>query len=210
MDQCHSLLLWWWWWWWWWPPIDGDDTSARGCPGEVSMGNMSLWFCTDMEAVNMSVLVDVVWPPAIVVVGGLMRFSFCLRLQNHTRTTSFSMDRLSAKIEISSDVGLGFALNAFSNEYLMDVSMDVRFLRRLPIASGVVRGLHNALGLVIVLSASTSHFCNNGFSLHMFLKDRFSASNLEMVVWEKSLPYSLPIARPTSPWVNPVKKGEKI
>lgn len=111
-----------------------------------------------------------------------MRFSFCLRLQNHTRTTSFSIDRLSANTDISSDVGLGFALNAFSNEYLMDVSIDVRFLRRLPMASGVVKGLHNALGLVIVLSASTSHFCSNGFSLHMFLKDKFNASNLDIVV----------------------------
>ncbi len=54
-----------------------------------------------------------------------------------------------------------------------------------------------------VLSASSSHFCRRGLSLHMFLKDRLSASNLEMVVWEKSLPYILPMARPTSPCVYP-------
>ena len=37
----------------------------------------------------------------------------------------------------------------------------------------------------------------------MFLNDRLSASNREMVVWEKSFPYILPIARPTSPCVYP-------
>lgn len=40
--------------------------------------------------------------------GGLILFSFCLRLQNHTRTTSFSMQRESANIVISSLVGFGF------------------------------------------------------------------------------------------------------
>jgi hypothetical protein len=35
--------------------------------------------------------------------------------------------------------------------------------------------------------------------LHMFLNDRLSASKRDMVVWLKSLPYSLPMARPTSP-----------
>lgn len=49
------------------------------------------------------------------------------------------------------------------------------------------------------LPASLSHFSSSGFSLHMFLKLRLSASNREMVVWLKSLPYSLPIATPTSP-----------
>lgn len=55
----------------------------------------------------------------------------------------------------------------------------------------------------MLLSASSSHFCSNGFSLHIFLKLRFSASNREMVVCEKSLPYNLPMARPTSPCVKP-------
>lgn len=58
-------------------------------------------------------------------------------------------------------------------------------------------------GFVILLSASSSHFCSNGFSLHIFLKLKFNASNLDMVVCEKSFPYSLPIANPTSPWVKP-------
>jgi hypothetical protein len=40
----------------------------------------------------------------------------------------------------------------------------------------------------------------------MFLNDRFKASNLDMVVCEKSLPYILPIARPTSPWVYPERR----
>lgn len=121
-------------------------------------------------------------------VGGLIRFSFCLLLQNQTLTTSFSIVKLSASIAISSEVGLGFCRKAFSSATRTVVSMLVRFLRRRPIASGVVSGFVSALGLVSVLSASSSHFCNNGFSLHMFLNDKFNASNLEMVVWEKSFP----------------------
>ncbi len=113
------------------------------------------------------------------------------------------MHRLSANMAISSDVGFGFNRNAFSKEPLTVVSMDVRFLRLLPMASGVVKGLLRALGLLIVLSASDSHFCSKGFSLHIFLNDRFNASNLDMVVWEKSLPYNFPMAIPTSPWVKP-------
>ena len=53
--------------------------------------------------------------------------------------------------------------------------------------------------LFIELSASSSHLANNGFNLHMFLNDKFKASKREMVVCEKSLPYILPMARPTSP-----------
>lgn len=43
-------------------------------------------------------------------------------------------------------------------------------------------------GLEMLLSASSSHFCSNGFNLHIFLKLRLRASNLDMVVCEKSLP----------------------
>lgn len=135
--------------------------------------------------------------------GGLIRFSFCLRLQNQTRTTSFSIPRLSANMEISSDVGFGFLIKAFSNARRTVVSIEVLFFLRRPIVSGVAIGLLKAPGFAIELSASSSHLCSSGFSLHIFLKLRFSASNLEMVVWEKSLPYSLPIARPTSPCVKP-------
>lgn len=39
---------------------------------------------------------------------GLMRFSFCRRLQNHTRITSFSMFSCSAITRISSEVGFWF------------------------------------------------------------------------------------------------------
>lgn len=109
-------------------------------------------------------------------------------LQNQTLTTSFSMPRLSARREISSDVGFGFCKNAFSNATRTLVSIDVLFFLRLPIASGVVKGLFSELGLLTELSASSNHFCSKGFSLHMFLNDRFSASNLEIVVWEKSFP----------------------
>lgn len=58
-------------------------------------------------------------------------------------------------------------------------------------------------GFVMLLSASSSHFWSNGFSLHMFLKLRLRASKRDIVVWEKSLPYNFPMARPTSPCVKP-------
>lgn len=131
--------------------------------------------------------------------GGLIRFSFCRLLQNHTRTTSFSICSDSANMAISSEVGFGFCRKAFSSAIRTLVSILVRFFRRLPIASGVVWALVNALGLLMLLSASSSHFCNSGFNLHIFLKLKFNASNREMVVWLKSFPYNLPMANPTSP-----------
>lgn len=42
--------------------------------------------------------------------GGLILFSFCRRLQNHTRITSFSMFSWSAIMVISSEVGFWFCL----------------------------------------------------------------------------------------------------
>jgi len=129
---------------------------------------------------------------------------FKYRLQNQTRTTSFSIFRFSASIEISSEVGLGFWMNARSSATRTVVSMEVRFFLRRPTASGVVWGFESALGLFKELSASSNHFWRRGFNLHMFLNDRLSASKREIVVWLKSFPYSFPIARPTSPCVNPV------
>lgn len=73
--------------------------------------------------------------------GGLIRFSFWRRLQNQTRTTSFSMHRRSASVAISSLVGFGLIRNAFSNAPRTEVSIDVRFFRRRPMVSGVVKGL---------------------------------------------------------------------
>ena len=125
---------------------------------------------------------------------GLRRFSFCLRLQNQTRTTSRSMLRESETNAISSLVGLGFWLNALSKAILIVVSMEVRFLRRLFIAScwaGVRRWwFKNWLcwWLEWLASASSSHLARMGFSLHMFLNERLRASNLDIVVWLKSLP----------------------
>lgn len=100
----------------------------------------------------------------------------------HTRITSFSMFKFSARIEISSDVGFGFWMKALSSATLTVVSIEVRFFLLRPTASGVVCGLESALGLFRELSASSNHFCNRGFNLHMFLKDRLRASNLEIVV----------------------------
>jgi len=89
-------------------------------------------------------------------------------------------------------VGFGFWIKAFSRATLTLVSIDVLFFRRLPIASGVVSGFDRELGLFNELSASSSHFCNNGFSLHMFLKERFNASNLENA--ESSILFKKPVA----------------
>ena len=147
---------------------------------------------------------------------GFVRFSFCRLLQNQTRTTSFSIHKLSAKLVISWLVGFELIKKAFSRATRTDVSIEVRFFRRRPIVSGVVRGLLKVLGpnilrakerkslfftykcfarcktyppgLFMLRSASSNHFCSSGFSLHMFLKLKFNASNRDMVVWEKSLP----------------------
>ena len=66
---------------------------------------------------------------------GFSLFSFCLLLQNQTLTTSLSMLRLSETKAISSPVGLGFWLKALSKATLIEVSIEVLFLRRLLIAS---------------------------------------------------------------------------
>lgn len=55
------------------------------------------------------------------------------------------MYKRSASFEISSLVGFGFEWNSFSKAPRTDVSIDVRFLRRRPIVSGVVNGLLNVL-----------------------------------------------------------------
>lgn len=60
-------------------------------------------------------------------IGQLIRFSFWRRLQNQTRTTSFSMESCSAIKEISSELGLGLSWNLFSSVERMLVSMLVRF-----------------------------------------------------------------------------------
>lgn len=77
---------------------------------------------------------------------GFVRFSFCRRLQNQTRTTSFSMHKLSARLVISWLVGFELMKKAFSSATRTDVSIDVRFLRLRPMASGVVSGLLKVLG----------------------------------------------------------------
>ena len=121
-------------------------------------------------------------------------------LQNQTRTTSFSMQRLFPTARISSDVGFGFLKKALSKAIRTVFSIEVRFFLRFPIRSTQAWVLGVILGCPLSeLSASSNHFSNNGFSLHIFLNDKFKASNLDMVVCEKSLPYILPMASPTSP-----------
>ena len=95
--------------------------------------------------------------------------------------------------------GFGLLRKCCSNVCLMDTSMLVRFFRFRPWAA-----ILSMLAQVpVVLSASCSHFCNKGFSLHMFLKLSCRASNLQIVVWEKTFPYKVPSASPTSAWVKP-------
>lgn len=79
-------------------------------------------------------------------------------------------------------------MNARSRATRTVVSIDVLFFLLRPMVSGVVWGLERALGLLRELSASSNHFCSNGFSLHIFLKERLSASKREIVVCEKSFP----------------------
>lgn len=116
--------------------------------------------------------------------GGVIRFSFCLRLQNHTRTTSFSSCRLSASDVISCAEGLGHFKKWLSKAPLTLTSMEVRFFRFRPCAAI----LSILVGLPVDESASSSHLFNSGLSLHMFLKLSCRASNLQMVVWEKTFP----------------------
>lgn len=59
--------------------------------------------------------------------GQYILFSFCRRLQNHTRTTSFSMDSCSEMSVISSEFGFGLSKKRFSSVSLMFVSMLVLF-----------------------------------------------------------------------------------
>ncbi len=106
-------------------------------------------------------------------------------------------------IFISSEVGFGFFRKALSRAILTLLSMDVLFFLLFPKSSAHAWLVWRLIGVVPLTwaSASSSHFSKSGFSLHMFLKERLRASNREMVVWEKSLPYIFPMARPTSPWV---------
>ena len=109
--------------------------------------------------------------------------------------------RLSPMIRISSEVGFGFLTKAFSRATRTVFSIEVRFFLLFPSSSAMGWEFCRLAEGVIVPSASHSHFSSSGFSLHMFLKDKFKASNLDIVVWEKSLPYIFPMANPTSPWV---------
>lgn len=138
------------------------------------------------------------WPSSSPVAAALKRFSFCLLLQNHTRTTSLSIPRFSASPSTSCEDGLGLEEKCFSSTLLTVTSMDVLFFRFLPWVS---RGLQ-LLPELLSLSASSNHLISNGLSLHMFLKLNCRASKRQMWVWLNMLPYIFPKARPTSAWVK--------
>ena len=81
----------------------------------------------------------------------------------------------------------------------MLTSIEVRFFRFRPWAAI----LSMEAEVPVVESASANHFLSKGINLHMFLKLNCRASKRQMVVWEKTLPYNVPSARPTSAWVKP-------
>jgi hypothetical protein len=90
--------------------------------------------------------------------GGFMRFSFWRRLQNQTRTTSFSIHKELPNIVISSEVGFGFCKKARSSATRVLVSILVLFFLLLPLnESGVECALFKAVGLLSDASASSSH-----------------------------------------------------
>lgn len=138
-------------------------------------------------------------PPGICPPTGVILFSFCRLLQNQTLTTSFSNCKLSARELISAAPGFGHLRKWLSSAPLTPTSIEVLFFLFLPCAAILSR----LVGLPEVESASSSHLFNKGLSLHMFLKLSWSASNLQMVVWENTFPYRVPRASPTSAWVKP-------
>ena len=81
----------------------------------------------------------------------------------------------------------------------MLTSIEVRFFRFRPWAAI----LSMEAEVPVVESASANHFLSKGINLHIFLKLNCRASKRQMVVWEKTLPYNVPSARPTSAWVKP-------
>ena len=91
----------------------------------------------ELPPINREFCIDTIWTETLGRVGGgLIRFCFCRRLQNHTRTTSLSIWRPSASIETSSDVGFELTRKLFSSETRISVSILVRFLRRRLLPSG--------------------------------------------------------------------------
>lgn len=137
-----------------------ESGDGRGPPGE--RGGAPKLVSVRAEEMggpeNMLVLLKLKGGLIIPLAGGFIRFSFWRLLQNQTLTTSFSIERLSASIEISSEVGLGFWMKARSRATRTLVSIEVRFFRRRPTASGDERELLTVVGSEIVLSASVSHF----------------------------------------------------
>ena len=73
--------------------------------------------------------------PGLSLLLGFSLFSFCLRLQNQTLTTSFSRQRPSEIYWTSSLEGLGLELKALSKATLTVLSIEVLFLRLLAKAS---------------------------------------------------------------------------
>lgn len=185
---------------------EGVDAATIVAPvEELMMVGRVIVFC-ELGVVNWFVGVATTWTGviggdrgdescALKFDGGLILFCFCLRLQNHTRTTSFSIFSWSATPVISSEEGLGFCWKLFSRATRILVSILVLFFlllatdsgdRLLPLPPGLPPT--GVFKLAHIVSASLSHFCKSGFNLHIFLKLRFKASNLDMVVWLKSFP----------------------
>ena len=95
---------------------------------------------------------------------------------------------------------LSTSLPSYSNHYTYTITIPPLNHRICHISCCCKAVCQVCLPLPLFSPASLSHFSSSGFSLHMFLKLRLRASKRDMVVWLKSFPYSLPMARPTSPW----------
>ena len=124
------------------------------------------------------------------------RFSRCLLLQNQTRTTSLSRRKPSAMRMISCEDGLG-CLRKWSSRCSLAVSPIVvrLFLRR--------SALNLSPHAPPVHSASSSQRARIGFSLQAFLKLSWRFSKRQMVVWLKSVPWTVASAAPTFVCVKP-------
>ena len=125
-----------------------------------------------------------------------VRSQHCFASFQRQRNTQISWDLYSLwtkeryNLLLTSEVGLELLRKAFSRATLILESILVLFFLLRPTPSGVdtFPELEIAAGLLLIESASSSHFCSKGFNLHMFLKDRFKASKRDIVVWLKSLP----------------------
>jgi hypothetical protein len=104
------------------------------------------------------------------------------------------MNKLSAKLEMSSDVGFGLDRNAFSRATRTVVSMEVRFLRRRPMHSDCTEGQLRRAALtepdellLVLAAAAAATALKTADPLDEELSDRFRSDELELIGNEATL-----------------------